>query len=52
MVAAQLDEEENEYAEKETDGGDVKQVLYVSVPRAGNIGVGIVGWRRRQCVVY
>lgn len=52
VVAAQLDEEENEYAETETDDGDVKQVLYVSVPRAGNIGVGIVGRRRRQWVVY
>lgn len=51
VVAAELDEEEDEDARESSDGGDVEEVLDVAVPRRVEVGVGIDRRRKREKTV-
>lgn len=55
VIAAELDEEEDEEAGHGADGGDVEEVLDVAVPCSVEIivaGAGGGGRGRRECVIH
>lgn len=48
VVAAELHEEENQEAAGGADGGDVEEVVDVSVPRGEGVAAVVAGGRRRR----